>query len=169
VLGRDLLALAQQERTFHHIAQLPDVPGPGVADEQVLRLGRQLGRWVAIHGRGHLCGERARHGQDLRGSLPQGRDVQRDPVEPEVEVGAELLLRHLSLQVLVGGGHETDVDDARLERPDARDLSGLDHPQTTCLQGQGHLPDLVEQHRSSGRRLEQPGLAATAPVKAPRS
>src|SRR4029450_3991006 len=99
-----------------------------------------------------------RNRADLQEPLAQRWDLQRDPVEAIVEIGAEALLPDLLDEIAVGGGDEADVDRPRAHAADAHDLLGLEGPQQRSLRRARHLTDLVEKARPAVRELQQAGL-----------
>src|SRR5687767_13228682 len=93
--------------------------------------------------------------RDVGPAFSQRWNAKRMHVEPEEEILAEATLRHLRLQLAIGGG-----DDARHHRhwprcANAHDLSLLERPEQLRLRGKGELADLVEEKRSLSRGLER--------------
>ena len=87
------------------------------------------------------------------GRSRSGGIVERDAVEPEVEVLAERPARDLGVEVAVGRGDEADVDRPRLAPPPTRsDLALLEHAQQLGLHRQRQLADLVEEHGAAVAR-----------------
>src|SRR5512143_2026425 len=84
-------------------------------------------------------------GLDVFFPLPQGRDLERDDVDPVIEVFAERVLLYRGLQVLVGGGDEPDVDLAALVAAHGTDDLVFDDPEQFGLERQAHVADLVEE------------------------
>ncbi|EDM79044.1 hypothetical protein PPSIR1_10590 [Plesiocystis pacifica SIR-1] len=78
-------------------------------------------------------------------ALAQGRELDADDVEAEVEVLAEVVGLDLFAQVAVGRRDHAHVDGHGLGVADPLDLPLLEHAQQLDLEGQGHLADLVEE------------------------
>ena len=86
----------------------------------------------------------------------QRRYVQREYVEPEVQVLAEAPLLDERQQVPVGRGDHPDVDVVDLVAADGPDVAELQHAEQLGLQAEGHVADLVEQQRAAVGLGEQP-------------
>ena len=83
-----------------------------------------------------------------------GGHADREHVEPEEEVGAELPLANRLLQVPVGGRHDARVRPQRLAAAHALELALLQDAQQGDLDRRRQLPDLVEEDRAPGGQLE---------------
>src|SRR5216684_2448769 len=94
----------------------------------------------------------------LREALPQRRNHQRDPVQPEEEVLAKGPPSQLRFQIAVGRSDEAHVDAPRLDAPHPQHLLPFENAQELDLNGHRQLADFVKEHRSAVRRLEQPGF-----------
>ena len=93
---------------------------------------------------------------DVVRPLAQGRQLQRQHVEPVQQVLAERALGHGPLQVAVAGRDQADVDRDRACAADAVDLALLDRAQELGLQARLHLADLVQEQRAATGLLEPP-------------
>ncbi len=100
----------------------------------------------------------AQRGQVLQ-PLPQRRDIDRQHIQPVIQVGAEGPAGHGSLQVDGGGGNDAHIAAQHLVRSYRFVFLFLQHPQQLALQGQRHVADLVEEQRAAFGQLQ---LAATA-------
>jgi len=105
--GLDDVPAAQDHGRLHHIAQLPQVAGPGVALQgQQRHVAEALFLAVLfVQLNAHLLHQ----GEDVLPPLPQGRDVDADDVEPVEEVGAEEAPLDRLLQIPVGGHQKAEV------------------------------------------------------------
>ena len=92
--------------------------------------------------------------------IAQRRQVDREDVEPVVEVLAELALRDQRLEVAVGGRDDADVDLDRLGAADALELALLQHAQQLDLHLQRQVADLVEEQGAAVGELEAARRAA---------
>ena len=110
--------------------------------------------------------ERGGEQLDLLRPLAQGRDDERDAVEPEVEIGAQAALPTVRFHVSVGGGTNAHVDGTRAGRAEARHHALLENAQQLGLSAERQLADLVEKHRAAGGGLEQPGPGQSAGERA---
>src|SRR5512139_3405183 len=85
--------------------------------------------------------EQFRKGRQVVEPLPKRRNLQNDRVDPEVEVGPERLLLDESLEILVGGGDQADVDLALAHVAETPEFLLLQHLQELRLDGERHVPD----------------------------
>ena len=81
--------------------------------------------------------------------------MQRDDVEPVIEILAKLAARLLRVEIAMRGGDHPHVDRNRLRRADRPHFALLQHAQQLDLQRQRHVADLVEEQRAAVGRLEQ--------------
>ena len=104
------------------VLQLADVAGPGVVHEHLHGLGRHLGVGPRVLRRvlpEEVLGEH----RNLVAPLAQRRQVDRDDVEAEEEVVAELAVGARLRQILVGRGDDADVHADVLLAAEARELA----------------------------------------------
>ena len=88
-MGVDRLACGQNHHALDEVFELADVARPGVSEEQYLRLGREPADHL-VERAVRLGQEMPRQRQDVLGALAQGRDRDRDDVEPIEQVFTEL-------------------------------------------------------------------------------
>ena len=86
--------------------------------------------------------------------LAERRELDREDVEPVVEVLAERLLADGLEQVAVGGGDDADVDLDRRRAADPLELALLEDAEQLGLGLRGQLADLVEEERAAVGQLE---------------
>src|SRR5439155_11715396 len=121
-VGADHAAFVEDERALHHVLQLAHVAWPVVLEQDLHRLLAH----VFHPPLGRVPLQEVIHEQrDVVPALAQRRELDRDHVEPVVEVGAEPSLRDIALQVGVGGGHQAAVDLDRLRAAHRDDLALL--------------------------------------------
>ena len=149
------------EDALDHVLQLPDVAGPAVIAQGLGGLRRDpfdaLGEQVVVL----LDEEVGQHGH-VGLALAQGRYLQLDHVDPEVQVLAKFPIRHQPLQILVGGGDDPHVHLAGLDVAYPLDLLLLDHAQQLALQNERHVADLVQENGAPFGQLELPRLSLLA-------
>ena len=75
----------------------------------------------------------------------EGRDEDRDDLEPVVEVFPEPPLPHRPLEVAVRRGEHPDVDPDVAGAAHAAERLLLEKPEHLRLEGEPHVPDLVEE------------------------
>ena len=146
---------AEQDRALDGVRELPHVSRPVVAARGLQKLGRQhRGRHAVAP-----CGQRREvleQRREILEALAQRRDVQREHLQPEVEVGAELAPGHHFVQVPVGGGDEPRGDAPGPGAPDAPHLAALQHRKQPRLEIERQLPYLVQVDGAVLGRLDQP-------------
>ena len=91
--------------------------------------------------------------------FPQGRNVQREHVQPEVQVFAEAPLADLAHQIDVGGRDQAKIDGDLAAPSDALDLPLLQHTQELHLDRGGDGGDLIQEEGPPMGLLEQPSSA----------
>src|SRR5262252_6624385 len=135
------------------ILQLADVARPGVLHEEPLGLLRDVRvRFAVLFGipPQEVLGEE----RDLITTFPQRRQIDRDDVQTEEEIVAEVAVGHGARQVAVGGGDDAHVDANVLFPSEAGELAVLQDLEELSLQRKAHVPDFIEEHRPLVRELE---------------
>src|SRR3990172_814660 len=159
--------LAHDHRPLDRVLELAHVARPGVTREG-LEGGGGEAHGPAVHGPSEALEEvRGEKGGVLR-PLPQRRDVDVDDVEPPVEILPEVARLDGAGEVPVGGGDGAEVDRHRGVAPPTDDDLVLQHPEQLDLDLGTQLPDLVEEDRSSLRRLELTLVATPGTREGPR-
>jgi hypothetical protein len=87
-------------------------------------------------------------------AVPQRRQLDREDVQPVVEILAQLARAHRVPRVLVGRGDDADVHRLFLASAEPAEAPLLEHAQQLDLRGRLHLGDLVEEQRAAVRELE---------------
>jgi hypothetical protein len=104
---------------------------------------------------------------DVFAALVQRRDVDREHVEPEEQVGAEPALAHGGRQVAVRGRDDPHINRDRLAAADPLDRALLEGAQQEDLRLLRQLADFVEEQRPPVGQLEAagspPGRAGEGP------
>jgi len=95
---------------------------------------------------------------DVLAAVAQGRDLDADGSDPEVEVFPERLLRHLLLQVAVRGRQHARVGRQRFVAADPLDLPLFEGAQKLRLKCVRQLPDFIKENCPVVGQLE--GAAA---------
>src|SRR5437764_3465015 len=99
--------------------------------------------------------------------LAEGRQRNRDDVEPEKEIFAKRSFVHAPREVLVRRRQNAHVDADRLTTTDALDLFRFDRTKQFGLRLGTEVSDFVEEERSSVRELEAPNAAVRCPGERP--
>ena len=155
ILGPDGAAARENHGALEHVVQFADVARPIIA--------AQKGQGCFVHSLGNmsqlLC-QRTLEGIDEQGdviaTLPEGRHVDGEHLEPVEEIGAEALLQDLGFQIPVGRANDPYIDRDRPGASDTLDLSFLDDAQQLRLCVEGQLANLVEAEGSTVGELEPP-------------
>ena len=96
--------------------------------------------------------------QHVRAALAQGRDVQHDHRQAKIEVLAEPLLAHLTLEIAVRCSDDANIDLALAHAAHAPHGALFDRPQQLPLHREVDITDLVEEEEAALARLDQTGL-----------
>ena len=155
---RQLLAGCEDDHPLDDVAEFTDVSGPGVAFERGQRVlleapdaARVLLRELLQEARGEK--------RDVAGPFAKRRQVDRNDVQPEEEVLAELPFGDHLLEVLVRRGDEPEVDGGLLAGAEAADGFRLKRPEKGDLGRHVDLADLVEAERAAGGGFDAAFLA----------
>ena len=100
-------------------------------------------------------------------ALAQGRNHDGDNVDPIKQVLAKPALFHLRFQIVVGSGNEAEINLLGSSSPQPLHRLLLKSAQQFALQPKVEGRNLVQKKRAGMCQLDQPGLALSAPVKAP--
>src|SRR5437016_3313637 len=150
-------AAGKDHRALDQVRELADVPGPRVPTERVQRLARD-DLDPAVHGTREPLDEGAHQGGNVLGPLAERRGLDREHVQPVVEIVPEPLLLHHPKEVAVRRGDEADVDLDRLRTADPLELLLLQDAQQLRLELERDLADLVEEQRAAVGHLEAADL-----------
>jgi len=96
--------------------------------------------------------------RDVLGPLAQGRQLDRDRVDAEIEVLAERARLHRLGEVAVGRRHEPNVHPPRACGAHAKEGAGFQRTQELHLDVRLQLADFVEQERTAVGQLDEPRL-----------
>ena len=144
VLGADDVVAAQDDGPLHDVFQLPDVAGPGIADEDLEGFRGDAGLVPEVFLDIFFDEVDRQHG-DVLPALAQGRQVEVDHVEAIEEVLPEAAGFHFFFEVAVGGGHHPDVHLDGAGAPHPFELHLLEDPEELDLEALGHLGDFVHE------------------------
>src|SRR5205823_5381170 len=135
--------------------ELAHVPRPRVRHEGVLGFGGECETAAGFAGvpREEVSGER----QDVVPALAQRDELDRDDVQPVIQVVAEAAGRRLVAERAVARGDDADVDAPRARAADRQYLAVLQDAQELRLEVRTDLADLVEEERPARCPLEAAG------------
>src|SRR5262249_46910587 len=114
VLRADGIAARDEVRVIHDVEQFAHIAGPLVIEQHVDRLGSQQMRDLFDGPLRRPAEQVPRQIGDVRATLAQWRQTDRERVDAEVKVLAELSIADHVAQVAVGGADYTDIDAKRL-------------------------------------------------------
>ena len=97
--------------------------------------------------------------RNVLAAIAQRRQLDREHVQPVVEVLAQLAGPHRLGRVEVGRGDDPDVHRLLLAAAETPERALLQHAQQLHLRRRLHLGDLVEEQRAAVRELEHAGPA----------
>src|SRR5262249_12673281 len=155
-------ARRQDHRSFDEVAQLADVARPSPSLHDLERLVRDH-LDAPAHPLGESIHEVAHERRDVFRALAQRWHVDREDVQPIVEVVAEAVLVDHPEESAVG---RRDHPNVHLDGPRAAEVLEfllLEDPQKLRLELEGNLADLVEEERPAVRHLEAAELLSDRP------
>ena len=118
--------------------------GPGAHDEICVKLlAKVLCQW-----------------ENVFPPLPKGRNVERNDVEPVIQIPTEATLLHHTEEILIGGRENADIHRNRINGADADDLPFFQYPEKLGLQGGTHGFNLVQKQSSLMGTLKQTWFSA---------
>src|ERR1700687_3301224 len=91
-------------------------------------------------------------------TLSQRRNINRENVQPVVEVAAKLLLLDHFFQAVVSGGDNSDVHSSGHSATQSFEFALLQDPQEPRLQFQRDIPNFIQEQRSVIRQLKPADL-----------
>src|SRR3984893_16894305 len=96
-------------------------------------------------------------------TFAQRGNLDREYVQPVVEVRAKCPVCHGCFQIAISCRYYADIDFNRLRATDALEFTFLQHPQKCNLSVQRHLADFVEEYGSSVRQFKSTEAALHRP------
>ncbi len=152
-------ALGEHHGPADDVAQLADVARPGISGETLEERRRDASDGLAEL-LVCLAEEVLDEQRDILDAIAERHEMQPDAVEPVEQVLPEPTLLHQLGRVTVGGRDDADVDGRLRVRTDPPDGNTLENAEQLRLQRERHVPDLVEEQRSTLRLLEHPAVMA---------
>ena len=149
-----LLPPVRYDGPLHDVFQFAHVAGPAVPLQGLQSLGLD-GVDLLGHAPGKTPQEMQRQRFDVLRPFPQRRQLDGDHVQAVIEILTEAPFANLTLQILVGGGHETHIHLFWAGRTDRDEVALLDDPQQFGLYRRTDIPDLVQKERAAVGLLQQ--------------
>ena len=132
---------------FDDIFQLPDIARPGIG-EQLLAGGRRKVLELFIETFAEDAEKIVRQDQGILTPLAQWGGFNTQHIQAVIEIFPELLLLNRQLQILVGGGDDSQIDGDITGAAQPAERLMLQHPQQLGLQRRAHLADLIQEERA---------------------
>ena len=143
-----------EHQILHDVFEFPDIARPVVLSHIAVLLIRQLEGTVILFT--ELCDEMSAQGLDIIDPLAKGRHIDRDYVQPVIEILPEFLVGNLLHQIAVGQCQEADIQLDRCRSADPGDLLGLDGTKQLGLKIQRHVADLIQHQGTVVGHFKQP-------------
>ena len=138
---------------FDTILQLPDIPRPGIVFNGRHRVLAEIVTLFALLLADALK-EHARQQQGVAFAFSQGRNGNIDLTHPVIEIFTKLVGTNQFMQVLVGGTQHAHIHRNFLAATDTLNDALLQEAQQLGLQRRGHIADLVQEQRATGRGFD---------------
>src|SRR5271157_4297620 len=150
----EVATFCQQDCTLQNVAQLANVPGPGVLLERVhcrfldshLAPGAVLGQTIE---------KMLREYRDVFHALAQWRHSERNNVYPEIKIAAKLLLPDQVQELAMGCGNQADVDSAVAHIAQTAKHPVFQHLEQLWLNLEVDVPDFIQEYCATIGNLEQ--------------
>ena len=156
------VAAGQQDRPFDDVFQFAHVARPLHARQGAQGFRRDAVD-IASHAAGDFEGKRLHQQRDVVGTLAQRRQVDREHVEPVVEIAAEFPVDNHLLEIAVGGGDQSNVGLNQLVAPQTFELLLLEDAQQFGLQFQRHIAHFIEEQGAFVRQFEAADTLGAGP------
>ncbi len=158
IAGLDLGAAGDDDRSLDGIFELAHVPRPRIRLQHRQSLGGRAAHRLAARAR-ELGDEVVDEARNVLAPIAQGRQMDREDVQPVIEIFAELPLGDHRLEVAVGRRHDAHVDLEGLVAADALELALLQGAEELDLDFHRQIADLVEKEGPAIGQLEAAGPA----------
>src|SRR5271157_657652 len=150
----EVVTFRQQDCTLQNVAQLANVPGPGVLLERVrcrfldshLAPGAVLSQTIE---------KMLREYRDIFHALAQWRHSERNNVYPEIKIAAKFLLPDQVQEFAMGCGNQADVDGSVTHVPQTAKHPIFQHLEQLGLNLQVDVPDFIQEYCATIGNLEQ--------------
>src|SRR5215467_5985189 len=162
--GAQYVVRRKDDGSFDEVLQFPDVSRPGVSQQRIDRLGRDVVD-ALVHPLGVERSEMPGELGDVLGALAQGGNVDRKHVQAVEEILAKCSLLDHGAQITMRGGDHADIDLVRVVAAKPLEFLLLQDPQQFCLELERNVPDLVEKERPLVRQFEASRFLGDRPRK----
>src|SRR5438477_3818559 len=122
------MPIGQHEASLDYVLQFADIAGPGVARKRGQKSGSHAALLLLMNSRKHVQ-KIFREQWNISSALAQGRHVDFDHRNAEVEVLAKSALAHHVLEVAIAGADHPHIHWAGKVRAQARDRPLLQYPE----------------------------------------
>src|SRR5450759_1927893 len=153
VRAGDFRAGMQNRQPLHDVRELANVSGPRVIAKQLERVAPPA-RFRLAASLQELLGEMLDQLENVVAALPEWRDLQRDHLQPEVEILAKGSRPHRTLEIVVRRRNNAHISANDSVPAHALDFLRLDRAQQLCLRVGAEVPHFIEEQGSAMRQLE---------------
>src|SRR6201997_1333635 len=150
--------------SFNEVLEFTYIAGPRICNECVHGCFWYL-FYVLPHPPGKYLGEMKDQLAYVLPALSQGRNHDRENVQPIVKITAEFMACDHLGQIAMGSGNQPHVDVMRAAAAQALELLFLQHAQKFRLQGQRQVSDLVQKESAGISHFEAANLLCNGPGK----
>src|SRR6266478_1918454 len=149
------VAIRQDQAALDYVLQLTNIARPVMFDQRLLEAHRETVKPFVVGLRKRLQEILGQQWYVFR-SLAQGRHVDADDGNAEVEIFPKGTFLHHFFQVAAGGANDADLDGMGGVRAQAFQTAFLQYAQELRLQGQGQVANLVEKDGPAPGLFEAP-------------
>ena len=154
MLRKDQIAGVKLNNTLDQVLQFPDIPVPVQRQQKFLRLRRQPHTAFLPDTVGYFLDKISGKRNDVIPALAQRGQIDLHGTDPIEQIRAELFLfdHGPDIGIRCSDNLHIHIDHPRASQ--THQLLLLHHAEELCLEIQRHLPDLVQEDRSSGSQLK---------------
>ena len=157
VRDTDPRALAADRGELDRTLEFANIAGPGIGEEQTQSLRTDLVD-PFTHGGPNLSQECAGQQGNIIAPVSQGRELDARDANTIEQIGSKGSSDDVLAQVVMSRGQHANVYLSWFGLAQSRDLFFLQHTEQACLYVERDIADLIEKHRATVSRLEEPRL-----------
>jgi len=128
VLFADPITGTQHEGVFDGVAQLADIPRPGIGQERFHGFRGEAQDFFSALG-SVLVNKILNDQRNILETFGQGRTVQREDIDTEIKIFPEKALADHHIQIFIGSGNYADINRDRFVIAHPFDFFFFQHPQ----------------------------------------
>ncbi len=162
ILGCEFGAFAKNDGSFEHIAKFADVAGPSISGEHPSRSIAEIRVWAIVNGAERNQQEVGKR-KDVRTAFTKRRNGNRENIEAEKKIFAELARGDGGVQVQIGDGDEARFDAKSFCAAQALEGALLQNAKQFCLRVGGERRNFVEDDSAGTAEFEAAEFAVNRP------